>query len=103
MERHTTPDIRRPIQNFLYRAMAGFLRLGDFWTNIPNYEMRAACPHCKDTTESLAHVLTECETEANTIIWELTKPAWPEPTENWTAPTIGHILRCRNLTPTMNE
>ena len=83
--------------------MAGSLRLGDYWTNIPNYEIRATCPHCTDTTESLAHVLTECETEANATIWELTKQAWPEPTDNWTVPAIGHILGCGNITPTTNE
>ena len=83
--------------------MTGSLRIGDFWSNIPNYEIRAICPHCQDTTESLTHILTECETEENAIVWELTKHAWPESTTNWTTPTLGHILGCGCLTPATNE
>ncbi|KAF8126585.1 hypothetical protein EV363DRAFT_1173921, partial [Boletus edulis] len=97
------PDIHRPIQNFLYRAMTGSLRIGDFWANIPNYEVRALCPHCKDTTESLEHILTECDVEENATIWKLVKHVWPDPTTNWTTPTLGHILGCGNLTPTADE
>ena len=37
------PDICRPIQNFLLRAMTGSQKIGAFWSNIPNYEQRAIC------------------------------------------------------------
>jgi hypothetical protein len=54
------PDLRRPIQNFLYKAMSGALRIGDFWSKIPNHKHRSNCPHCPDTLESLDHILTGC-------------------------------------------
>ena len=31
------PDIRQPIQQFLYCTMMGSLKIGDFWSNIPTY------------------------------------------------------------------
>jgi hypothetical protein len=69
------------------------------WTNIPTYEIQAICSHCKDTTESLDHILTECKTKENAIVWKLTRHAWPERTTNRTTPKIGHILGCGNMTP----
>ena len=97
------PDIRRPIQHFLYRAMAGSLRIGDFWNNIPNLEPRAKCTNCVDTIESLEHILTECPSTENSTIWNLVRQTWPDAHANWTAPTIGHILGCGNITPKMNN
>ncbi|KAF8131988.1 hypothetical protein EV363DRAFT_1164639, partial [Boletus edulis] len=97
-------DIQQIIQNFFYRAMTGSLRIGDFWSNIPNYEICANCPHCgRDVIESLEHILTECTTEENDTIWNLVRQAWPDPTNNWSKPTLGTIIGCGSLAPTHDE
>ena len=46
------PDIRRPIQSFLYRAMHNSLRVGKFWLHIKNLE----------------HILTQCPSPERTTI-----------------------------------
>ncbi|KAF8545957.1 ribonuclease H-like protein [Imleria badia] len=117
-ERHNTPYMRSTLVNldvtrYAVQDITHNLetdatlwrnQVGEFWANIPNYEMRAICSHCRDTTESLAHILTECDIGENAIVWELTKHVWPETARNWTTPTIGHILGCGSLTPdTTNE
>ena len=95
-------DIRRHIQNFLYRAMTGSLRIGDFWSNIPNYEIRAMCQNCQDTTETLEHILTECATAERSQIWNLTREIWPSNPENWVQPSIGILLGCGSISATNN-
>jgi ribonuclease HI len=97
------PDIRRPIQNFLFKAMSGALRIGDFWSTIPNYEHRATCTHCPDTLESLNHILTECTYPTARTIWNLVKQKWPDSENNWQDIHHGHILGCGNIQPNIIE
>lgn len=34
-------DLSKKFQNFVFGALHNSLKVGDFWTNIPNYEQRA--------------------------------------------------------------
>ncbi|KAI0254996.1 hypothetical protein BJV78DRAFT_1345447 [Lactifluus subvellereus] len=38
--------IRTRIQQFLYKALHGTQKIGEFWGNIPNYEERETCDTC---------------------------------------------------------
>jgi hypothetical protein len=97
-EKSQHPDIRKPIQNFLYRALHHSLRIGGFWDNIKNYEHRAHCMLCSDDTESLEHVLLTCRSPERTTIWRTTANIWLVTTFGpWPDITIGTILGCRSL------
>jgi len=91
------PDIRRPVQSFLFRALHGSLRIGDFWSDIPNFEQRAFCPTCRDTHETLEHILLDCpHGQANTI-WALAKLTWPTTLGPWPETHLGTILGCGSI------
>ncbi|KAI6008315.1 hypothetical protein F5J12DRAFT_719931, partial [Pisolithus orientalis] len=62
------PDVWRPIQTFLLRALHASLKIVEFWENIPLYERRARCSICNEATESLEHILLDCHRgQANSI------------------------------------
>ena len=44
---------------FLYKAMHGMQKIGNYWNHIPGYEERHACCLC-ETTETMEHVLIHC-------------------------------------------
>ncbi|KAF8550093.1 hypothetical protein OG21DRAFT_1598945 [Imleria badia] len=92
------PDIRRPIQAFLYRAMTGSQRIGEFWQRIPNCEHRANCTHCEGQIESLEHILFECDTPERQEIWNLTQKLWPDDDLTKFPKSLGHVLGCGSIT-----
>lgn len=98
-ERLRHPDIRKPVQNFFYRAVHGSLRTGSFWTNIPTLTHCAKCYHCDHTDESLEHILTDCPSLAAQTIWSLTRHTWPPSLGAWKEPSYGEILACGCLAP----
>jgi len=91
------PDIRRPIQTFLFKAINDALRIGDFWSRIPNFEQRARCHSCDAQTESLEHILLECDHPSTKLIWTLTKRLWPADTTPWPELSLGLLLGCGNI------
>lgn len=95
------PDIRQPIQQFLYCTMMGSLKIGDFWSNIPTYEHRANCTHCPGETETLEHIMTGCTLTYQSMVWNLVKSLWPNPNTNNLPPHCSSILGCGNITPPM--
>ncbi|KAH7915101.1 ribonuclease H-like protein [Hygrophoropsis aurantiaca] len=88
-----TPKLRQ----FLFKAMHGAFKIGEFWQGIPNFEQRARCPSCNDPTESMEHILTECHQGPQRMIWDLVKKIWPHPQHPWKHPTIGTILGCGSI------
>ncbi len=46
-------------------------KIGLYWERIPNYEQRSRCQKCDGITESLEHIMTECEASGQKIIWKL--------------------------------
>ena len=63
------PDIRRPVQTFLLRALHSSLKIREFWERIPNYEQRTQCSVCNEATESLEHILLDCPRGHANLIW----------------------------------
>jgi hypothetical protein len=78
--------------------------VGDVWNHIPNYEYRKTCRTC-NTTESMTHILTQCATRANCIIWNLAEQTWPHHNDPWPVITIGLILgiSCLNIPSNDNQ
>ena len=93
------PDIRRPIQSFLYHTMHNSLRVGKFWLHIKNLEHRAKCALCGAPVEDLEHILTQCPSPERTTIWEAACRAWPASLSKWQQPTYGQILGSGSLSP----
>lgn len=87
------PTFRPRIQQFLYKAMHGTHKIGDFWANIPNYEDRQDCLTCH-TTETMSHILIECNSSAVRIIWNLARTHWPHANIPWPNVDLGTILGC---------
>ncbi|KAF8137578.1 RnaseH-domain-containing protein [Boletus edulis] len=88
------PDIRKPVQNFLFRAIHGSLRIGNFWSKIENYKHRAKCSQCNYPEESLEHILTDCPSTEATVIWNVLQRIWPTSLGEWQKPSFGAILGC---------
>ena len=86
------PDIRRPVQNFLFKAMHGAFRIGQFWEDIPQHADRARCASCNTSPESLEHILIDCDNVAISTIWSLAKQTWPTTFGLWPNPQLGLIL-----------
>ena len=90
-------DIRRPIQTFLYKAINNALRIGEFWERIPNLEQRARCASCNAPTESLEHILIDCDHPSTKQIWMLAKRLWPTNHPQWQDPSLGILLGCGSI------
>ena len=91
------PDIRRPVQTFLYKALHGAFRIGNFWNDIPQYEQRAHCASCNESPESLDHILIDCENAAISTIWRLARQTWPTSFGPWPDIQLSLILGCGSI------
>lgn len=60
-------SIPRKIRDFLWMALHGAQKVGGFWKNVPNCNLRANCVVCGQE-ESMEHILTECNVEAATAV-----------------------------------
>ncbi|KAG1726450.1 hypothetical protein EDD22DRAFT_762919, partial [Suillus occidentalis] len=67
----TSRDLQKKIQIFLYKSLHNIHRIGNFWTNIPNYEQRGKCPTCEDEIETMERILIDCRSQARTTIWSM--------------------------------
>ena len=97
-------SLRTRVQQFLYKTMHGTQKIGSFWSNIPNYEMRQYCTTCHDEIESMEHILTRCDALPTRIIWDLAKSTWPHSRHLWPEINIGIIMGCGSVNiPGANE
>jgi hypothetical protein len=96
------PVLRTRVQQFLYKSIHQALMVGDVWNHIPNFEFRETCPTC-NTTESMEHILTQCNANANRIIWNLAERTWPHQDTPWPDIDIGLILGIGCLNTPIND
>lgn len=90
-------DIAKKVQIFIFKTLHNAYRIGEFWLNIPQNEHRAMCSVCRNETESMDHILTECTHPTRRTIWMLARDLWPSQHGRWPEPTIGSILGCGAL------
>ncbi|KAK0501387.1 hypothetical protein EDD18DRAFT_1066531 [Armillaria luteobubalina] len=50
-------------------------KVGTWWENKPGYEQRGRCAICNQT-ESMEHILFECEAPEQSQVWKLTQKLW---------------------------
>ncbi|KAJ7138997.1 hypothetical protein C8R44DRAFT_827847 [Mycena epipterygia] len=86
-------DISRQIKTFLWKAIHGAHRTGKYWKHIPECEHRMVCQSCGET-ESLQHILFECERPGQEQIWDLVKKLWAKKHDQLPALSMGGILGC---------
>jgi hypothetical protein len=96
-------DIPKNIRQFIFKAIHGAHRIGEYWSKIPTLEIRAKCAHCHADVEDLEHILLECPDNAQSTIWDITKKIWPESNSPWPRITLGTILGCGNITLTQQR
>jgi len=83
--------LRPRVQQILYKTMHKAYMVGEKWTGIPNFKHQARCQKCR-RTESMEHILLECNHNAHKIIWEEAKNLWPHGQQDWPRLSLGTIL-----------
>ena len=96
------PVVRTRVQQFLYKSIHQALMVGDVWNHIRTFEYRETCRTC-NTTESMEHILTQCNEIANNIIWNLAEGTWPHHDVPWPEINIGLILGIGCLNTAINN
>ena len=77
------PVLRHRVQQFLFKAMHNAYIIGSVWNEIPDHQDWVVCTAC-NKTESMWHILLNCQTTPNGAIWDQARwmwqhePAWPE-------------------------
>ena len=85
------PILRTWVQQFLYKATHQALIVGNIWNHILNFEHRETCLIC-NTMESMKHILTQCDANANWTIWHLAKETWPHNNSPWPEINISIVM-----------
>ncbi|KAJ3806315.1 hypothetical protein F5876DRAFT_91118 [Lentinula aff. lateritia] len=86
-------DLGKKICAFLWMLLHDGYKVGEYWEKIPGYENRAKCAHCQ-TTESMEHILTDCQAPGQKEIWDLTRKLWEKSGATWNNIEFGSILCC---------
>ena len=76
--------------------MHGTQKIGNFWSNINNYEMHQTCNTC-EKLETMEHILIHCNAIAPRIIWDLATNLWPHAPQLWPNISLGIILGCGSI------
>ena len=70
-------DLPKRFRAFLWKALHNAHKVGEHWENIPNWEHRSVCKHCKQSvTDNLEHIFFACEVIGQKQIWQLVKAIW---------------------------
>jgi ribonuclease HI len=86
-------DILPRSAQFLWKGIHNAHRIGKYWTHIPECEDRAWCKDC-EVIEDLNHILTECKSPGQEVIWRAAEALWLESETDWPAVSLGTILGC---------
>ncbi|KAK0459912.1 ribonuclease H-like protein, partial [Armillaria novae-zelandiae] len=68
-------DFSKSVKQFLWMTMHDAYKVGTWWENKPGYEQRGRCAICNQT-ESMEHILFECEAPGQSQVWKLTQKLW---------------------------
>ncbi|KAJ7195333.1 hypothetical protein GGX14DRAFT_311570, partial [Mycena pura] len=78
---------------FLWKGVHNALKIGSFWTHIPECEDRAVCADC-GVLEDLDHILIRCESPGRALIWRAAETLWKERETEWPEVSLGTVLGC---------
>ncbi|KAJ6572831.1 hypothetical protein DFH09DRAFT_916468 [Mycena vulgaris] len=86
-------DFSRSIRFFMWMLVHGGYKVGQHWENIPGHQQKATCPYC-EVTESMDHILTQCDLPGQELVWNLASELWQLKTSKDLRPTMGEIMAC---------
>jgi len=86
-------DLTKKTREFIWKCIHDAFKIGRFWENIENYEHRGTCAHC-NTTETMEHILTECDAPGREQIWTLANELWGKRSQTPIPTNYGAILGC---------
>ena len=89
-------SIHQKIRQFLFKAMHGTQKIGNYWTHIQDLEHRSQCTRC-DTTETMEHILLHCHRSPSETIWQLARNLWPYAPNLWPQLDLGILLGCGSI------
>ena len=68
-------------------------KFGEYWEHIVDYENRALFPKCR-STETMEHILTECEASGQLEIWKYIELLYEKKGLTFEKPSLGDQLGC---------
>jgi hypothetical protein len=87
-------DFSKISRTFIWKSIHNTHKIGGYWENIDNYSHRANCRKC-GTTESLEHILLQCDIPGQKTVWQGAEKLWHKKQDTWPELTnMGPILRC---------
>ena len=89
-------DFRIKVRQFLFKAMHGTQKVGDYWAHILGAEERRTCRSCQ-VPETMDHILVSCRARTVRTIWYLARDTWPHQDIPWPEITKGLILGCGSI------
>ncbi|KAJ7366024.1 hypothetical protein DFH08DRAFT_679767, partial [Mycena albidolilacea] len=65
-------DLEKLTQEFFWKCIHNTFRVGDFWTQVKNSEIKGIYHTC-GVPESLEHIALECDAPGQKLIWLFTQ------------------------------
>jgi ribonuclease HI/exonuclease III len=84
-------DLGLKIRQFIYKSIHGIHKIGEYWDNIPGHRSYSSCKTC-GMTETFAHIMFECASEAREAVWALAENAWDSSRYEWPMLTEGLVM-----------
>jgi ribonuclease HI len=88
--------LRTRVKQFLYKSIHNTYIIGAAWTRFRGAEQKQFCATC-NIEESMNHILTECDSLPNRLVWPLARQTWPHAPELWPNINLGIILGIASL------
>ncbi|KAJ7586085.1 hypothetical protein C8J56DRAFT_788047, partial [Mycena floridula] len=93
-----TETIPHHIHNFYYYlAIHQGQRIGSWWKHIPECSECQFCYQCPGVVETMSHILFECESPTQCIIWNLACTLFERKGGTWPGTSLAMILGCNLL------
>jgi exonuclease III len=89
-------DFSRKAREFLWRNIHGGYKVGKYWEKIGGeWERLAICPICEET-ETMEHILTDCQSPERETIQKTAEDLWNQKQQEieWPGWTYGAALGC---------
>lgn len=88
-------DFGKKIRYFLWMLIHEGYKCGQYWERMenPDLQNRAVCRHC-GVTESMEHILLECQAPGQDEVWNLLENVWPTTAKPFTKPDLGTLMGC---------
>ncbi|KAK0459915.1 ribonuclease H-like protein [Armillaria novae-zelandiae] len=84
-------DLSTSTRQFLWMTMHDAYKIGSWWEDKPGYEQRSRCTRC-NVTESMEHILFECEVPGQSQVWRLTRKLWAKKESELPDPSFANLL-----------